>query len=323
MNHALSDQNDKSFSLQYGALEQLLLNLQFGSQTSIASRFRKLRPKFALDNLLSKPGTRVSYDLSRVLSICAVYSLNSLSIGQADAVDMVISNWPEIARGFLSARRDLAASRQKNATPSEPIVRIYTDAFPLDGREAASWANSNDPSASMLPHLVLDCRPITAALYEFKIDKCAEITALDTAFCELDREFGWASLGESDVRVKSERVNIGLFGTGPYFQRARFLLAASGPQSVRNQELLQAYLDYLEAPPPIDSWKRFIGRSETELRLYQLLACHGLDLGLSSKSVAAETLRSAASSVSSTLALIADGERHQDRLDKAGLREPT
>lgn len=301
---------DAKFVLQYGDLEKLLLDLGMGPQSSIASRFRKLRPKFARDNLLSKTGNRVSYDLTRVLSICAIFQLNSMGVPQGDAVSIVISNWPEIARAFLLASRSSEASREEADPLSDGLVQIYVDAFPLSAPAPTSWASIAEVPPIRISHIVLDCRPIFACLGTVGPEA---VQQLPRALEELERTFGWERLGESEAPRLPERLDSGFFGSGPYFERARVLVAMRDPTKLPTFELerLQAYLTYVEAPPPIDSWKQYIGTGPGEPRLIHLLAVCGLELGLKSRAVGSDTLRVAAfPSAARALDLIERGEAH-------------
>ena len=63
------DADREPFTLRYGPLEAMLSRLMDVSGKAIVTRFRKLRPKFAADGLLTDTGNRVDYDLSRILAI--------------------------------------------------------------------------------------------------------------------------------------------------------------------------------------------------------------------------------------------------------------
>ena len=298
--------NVPNFTLKFSDVRELLTHLEMGSDASIASRFRKLRPKFASDNFLSKRGNWLDYDLTRTLSICAVYSVNSISVPQGDAVPLVIRNWPEIARAFLIANQ---AMEDGDAPGVGALVRIYVDAFPLDDAIGSTWATSAEAPLTRMPHIVLDCRPIVAALRE----KREGDDALQPAFALIERTFGWEKLGRDDTPRTPSRRESGFFSTGPYFDRARALISVTNPGILRQREQLrlQTYLDYLEAPPPIDAWKQFIGTDVGEARLYHMLSAWGIDLGLKSTRLASETLRAATfPSNERALDLIERGERH-------------
>lgn len=295
-----------TFALQFGDMRNLLERLEMGSQASIASRFRKLRPKFASDNLLSKRGNWVEYDLTRILSICTVYFVNSTAIPQGDAVPIVIHNWPEIARACLAANRAMEAG---DAAGVEAVVRIYVDAFPFNDAAPSSWSTGAEASLTGVPHIVLDCRPIVGALRAMFADD----RRLQPAFDEIDRTFGWEKLGQNDAPRHPFRLESGFFGTGPYFERARSLLSVADPGFLRTRERLrlQAHLDYLEAPPPIDAWKQFIGTDSGKPRLHHMLSAWGLELGLKSTRLASEVLRATTfPSNERALDLIERGERY-------------
>ena len=303
------------FSLSYGQLERLLLAIDIGSKASIVSRFRKLRPKFAPDQLLSKPGVRVSYDLSRVLSIAAVFGLNSVAVPQGDAVDMVVASWPEIARAAIGAHGGPTSA----AGQSGSVVRIHVDAFPLNG-PPGSWASIGADAPEGLPFVAIDVGPVIRELHALA-DAAGTAASLRDAVGDLERTFGWEQLvSDADIRLP-ERLESGFFATGPYFERARALLAVKSGASLSQRDRLrfQAHLDYLEGPPPIDSWKRFIVTEGEKVRLVQLLAAKGLELGLRSTVLASQTLITAASPTEPrALVLIEKGERKVAELAKGG-----
>lgn len=294
------------FAISYGMLERLLVRLVDGSQNSVASRFRKLRPKFADDGLLTKPGNRVSYDLSRTLAIGAIYQINQLTIPQGHAVDLVVTNWPEIANGCLNAWGE--------ATRTSSIVRIFVDAFQSaeDGQSApASWATVTGASPCNLPHISIDCRMLVDELESLVEATGTDREPLAEAFNSLQRDFGALIRDGNEAPPIPSRAEPGFFGSGPYFQRARALLSPNLAASFGKGERarLQAYLNYLENPAPIDSWKRFIGTEPGSGRLVHMLAAWGAELGLASKLIGnVNTLRDATLSRDGALDLIERGE---------------
>ena len=307
------DYDTPEFALKFGDMRKLLTRLEMGSEASIASRFRKLRPKFALDNLLSKRGNWLDYDLARVLSICAIYSVNSVSVPQGDAVPIIIRNWPEIARASLAANQAIIDGSEPS---DEELVRIYVDAFPLDDAMGSTWAMAAKAPLIGLPHIVLDCRAIVAALVEMRPGD----DSLQAAFGMIERTFGWEKLRADEEPRLPSRLESGFFGTGPYFVRARALISVTDAGFVRRRERLrlQSYLDYLEAPPPIDAWKMFIGTDEGKPRLHHMLSGWGIELGLKSNLLASHTLRSAAFPINDrALDLIERGQRHLATLVEA------
>ena len=297
------------FALKYGALDALLTELLGDRGDAVVTRFRKLRPKFAADGLLTENGSRVSYDLTRVLAICAIYEVNALSIPQGHAVDIVVANWPEIARACLTAWQDVPKDGTPSADERPSFVRIYIDA--LNGSpQDDTWASLEPDAMPGSPHVALDCRPIVSAVIA-AADQSGQGDRLALAFAELDSTFGWDALVEGDAARLPTRKESDFFGTGPYFDRARALLAVEPGKRLHRRRVarLQAALDYLESPAPIDSWKRFIGTDESKPRLVHMLAAWGVELGLKSVTVGeVGTFRIAFSDRPAALALIERGE---------------
>ncbi|TPG40592.1 hypothetical protein EAH79_11910 [Sphingomonas koreensis] len=303
------------FALKYGAVEGLLVELTGGRGNSIVTRFRKLRPKFAADGLLSETGGNVSYDLTRILAICATYELNALSIPQGSTVEIVVANWPEIARGCLTAWHEAQCRGPVGEKKRTSVVRIYIDA--LNGSsEDGSWASILPDAMPGVPHLALDCRPmvdsVTAAA-----ERSGQSDRLAQAFVELESTFGWDCLYEGDPERLPRRKNSDFFGTGPYFERARVLLAVEPGEELhrRRAARLQAVLDYLEMPAPIDSWKRFVGTEPGRPRLVHMLAAWGVGLKLKSVMIGdVATIQTASLDRAAALDLIRRGEEHVAKL---------
>lgn len=309
---------DNGFALGYGALEGLLNTLLGTSGNVVVSRFRKLRPKFAADGLLTDTGNRVSYDLTRVVAICAVYQLNLLSVPQGQAVDVVVANWPEIARASLNARSN-QLQQKKRKDPQNAAVRIYIDAMG-PGEKSTSWASLSRDRAHGLPHIVLDLSSVVAAISAEVGESDGLDGGLVAAFNELEETFGWAQVADQERPRLPQRGQSDFFGTGPYFERARVLLAHDPGQLLHHSEALrlQAYLDYLEEPAPIDSWKRFIGSEADEPRLVQILTTWGADLGLRPSSFGAEIHKAVTRRDRAyAMHLIESGERIAAELTKA------
>lgn len=296
------------FTLKYGAVEALLVELTGGTGNAIVTRFRKLRPKFAADGLLSETGNNVSYDLTRILAICATYELNSLAIPQGSAVGIVVANWPEVARACLTAWH--AASNQGLAGNEKrsSVVRIHIDAL-NESPEDGSWASLEPDAVPDSPHVALDCRPVVDAVIA-AAERSGQSARLAQAFVEVESTFGWEALDEGDPERLPRRKESDFFGTGPYFDRARILLAVEpGKQLHRRRAAhLQAVLDYLEMPAPIDSWKRFIGTDPGRPRLVHMLAAWGVSLELKSTTIGqVETLHTVSFDRAAALDLISRG----------------
>lgn len=285
------DAGAEPFALKYGAVEALLGELVGGRDNAIVTRFRKLRPKFAGDGILSETGSNVRYDLTRTLGICATFGLNSLGIPQGHAVDLVVANWPEIARACLIAWKVATGDDSFDDGTWSPVIRLYVDAL-NDAPRIGSWASLHPMPVPGRPHVTLDCIPIIDAIRDAAAST-GQADRLASAFADIDRTFGWDALKETDPTRLPARPESGFFGTGPYFDRARVLVSVIHGTGLRLRERqhLQAILDYLESPPPIDAWKQFIGTEPGEPRLYHLLSAWGLELGLKSKLLASEILR--------------------------------
>jgi hypothetical protein len=305
----VSGTSDGGFALRFSAMVDFLAVTTDGSQKSIESRFRKLRPKLAADNLLTTPGIRVEYDLTRILAIGSIYSLNALGLAQGHAVDIVVGNWPEIARGCIAAwRRQVVALATDDESHSH--VCIYVDAFDegRDGRDTAlaSWATNDASDPVGLPHVLLDCNSLITALSRFAEAGDQDI-ALGSAFEELGVDFSPPAAVPQEIAGKTGSA---FFSTGPFFGRARAILESEPGRKLsrRKGARLQAFLRYLEAPPSIDAWKAIIGRDASAPRLHQMLGAWGVRLGLQSSVINGETLVDAAFDKAGALSLIASGE---------------
>lgn len=302
------------FALKFGELEPLLTRLLGTNQALVLSRFRKLRPKFAADGLQTETGNWVSYDLTRVLAICATFEINALSVPQGHSVDIVVGNWPEFAKTFLKAWRGIRAVGQ-SADNAPSTIRIYVNALgrnPIEG----SWASVEDDAPIGVSHIALDCRVIVDAVAS-AAEQAGKKDQLADAFDELEITFGWEVMTEHDAERLPRRRGSDFFGTGPYFARARALLAAEPdmPIDARSRDRLQATLDYLEKPAPIDSWKRFIGTDVHKPRLVHRLAAWGAGLGLRSNTIGLSgTLQSAFDDRDETIRLIERGEKRAAEL---------
>jgi hypothetical protein len=313
----------ETFGLKYGELEDLIVATVGGHRETVITRFRKLRPKFAPDMLLSRPGVRVSYDLPRAIAIVAVYLVNSITVPQAQAVGLVIANFPEIARGCLVAWEAIQAGERSDDSKSTVFIRI--DAFD-DAWEAnpagATWASVGPDDVSLGAQIVLNCHFVVAHLTDAQ-EARGNPQSLRWAFEELDRAYGWNDRPQGDEPVTPTRLGSAFFSTGPYFARARVLLSAKADEPIGplRRAMLQAHQNYVEAPPPIDAWKKYLGTDENELRLYQLLAVWGAGLGLQSSMAVPEVWKARAfPSDIRAAALVEWGERElAELIDYPGL----
>lgn len=311
------------FTLKYGAVEALLAVLMGGTGNAIVTRFRKVRPKFAPDGLLSETGNNVSYDLTRILAICETYELNALAIPQGSAVGIVVANWPEVARACLTAWHAAAGQEPSADHKRSSVVRIHIDAL-NESPEDGSWASLEPDAAHDSPFVTLDCRPVVDAVIA-AAERSGQSARLAEAFVEIESTFGWETLDEGDPERLPRRKESDFFGTGPYFNRARILLAVEPGKKLHRRRAahLQAVLDYLEMPAPIDSWKRYIGTDPGRPRLVHMLAAWGVSLKLKSRTIGqVETLRMASFDRAAALDLIDRGEEHVARL-VSGDTDPT
>lgn len=309
-----SPKTNETFALKFGELQPLLTRLLDASEALVLSRFRKLRPKFAADGLLTETGNWVSYDLTRVLAICATFEINALSVPQGHSVDIIVGNWPELAKAFLKSWRGVNSAKDQ-AKPAPAIIRIYVDTLGRDPVEG-SWASVEDDAPTATSHIALHCGPIVAAVAA-AAEYAGKAGPLAAAFEELESTFGWEDMKESDACRLPLRSESDFFGTGPYFKRARALLAVDPnvPMHARSRARLQAMLDYLEKPAPIDSWKRFIGTETNKPRLVHLLAAYGAGLGLESNTIGhSGVLHSAFDDREAAIRLIERGERRAAEL---------
>ncbi len=197
-------------------------------------------------------------------------------------------------------------------------MRIYIDALnesPKDG----SWASLQPNAIRDISHIALDFRPAVEAV-SAAAERFGQGDRLTLAFAELEGTFGWDTVGEDDPMRLPRRLKSDFFGTGPYFDRARILLAVELGQVLdrRRTARLQAALDYLETPAPIDSWKRFIGTEPGRPRLVHMLGAWGVELGLASTTLGSvATLRDASLDRCGALYLIQRGEARVGQLAEA------
>lgn len=303
------------FALKYGAVESLLGDLTGGSGKSIAIRFRKLRPKFAADGLQSETGNNLSYDLTRVLAIWATFELNALSIPQGSAVEIVVANWPEIARACLTAWHEASNVGRAGTRKRSSVVHIHIDAL-NETVGNGSWASLQPDAMAGSPYIVVDCAPAIDAVVAIA-EQFEQGDRLEQAFVELETTFGWENLDEGDPERLPRRKESDFFGTGPYFERARMLISVEPGEKLHHRRVarLQAVLDYLENPAPIDSWKRYIGTEPGRPRLVHLLAAWGVALKLSSATIGkVEVLHTASFNRKAMLDLLQRGEEHVAKL---------
>ncbi|MGP7795641.1 hypothetical protein [Sphingomonas sp. CLY1604] len=269
----------EALALTYGELERTIADLNGTDPEAIRVRFRKLRLRPFPSDIRTGTGVRVRYDLARTIALATVFELNSLWLPQGSAVSIVERAWPEICRAAVCAASDLGVANRPPAAPSTAgaVVTFMPDGF-ASGAVAevvAAWAGSSStPSASGIR--VDMTRPVSAVL------ATADAGDPVAAFADLEARFGWTR--PHDVAPPGGKLG-DFLEDGPYLERADALLGAAGaleaatdgPSRVR----IQALVDYLAEPAPIDAWKASIGRHADEPRLGHLLMSfarlHGLD----------------------------------------------
>lgn len=274
--------------LTYGATERLLAELHETTPESIRSRFRKLRLKPFPDEIRSGTGKRVAYDLPRILALSAVFDLNRLYVPQGRAVELVETCWPEWCRAFLAAAAASSLLTGKINFPigASPSIRMLPDAYDDGGSGPELMGIGPFPVpgdvAAMPPFIEVDTTRTVGMLATTVSAK----GALAAAFADLERAFGWtAPATPHRASVAEMSRGRGFLDEGPYFARARILLGDPSrfPDPVRMPlafARMQALIDYIEDPAPIDRWKSDIGDDEDRPRLGHLLSFWAESKGL-------------------------------------------
>lgn len=266
-----------AFALSYGALERTIAGINATDPEAIRIRFRKLRLRPFPRDIRTGTGVRVRYDLSRSIALATVFELNSLWLPQGSAVSIVERAWPEICRAAICAAADLGLVKLPPATPSGagPIVTFMPDGFAPPNAADVVAARVGDRMASTGSGLRLDIGRQISAL----------ASAVDTgdpgaAFAELGTKFGWTRPHDT---VASGRPAGDFLDDGPYFDRAEALLGlardtdadadadADAAANVAPSDRMQAIVDYLANPAPVDVWKANLGTAADRPRLGHLL----------------------------------------------------
>lgn len=273
------------FAIGYGALEAALAGLVGADGEAVRIRFRKLRLR-PFPDIQTGIGQRVRYDLPRAIAIAAVFELNALLLPQGQAVALVQRAWPEVCRAAIAAAVELDLARHPAGMPDSagPNLALMPDAF-ARGASAdvvAAVAGSVWPSASHAPAIQIDMRRIVGAL---SAAASGSEDALAMSAAELEQSFGWSRPILKSGEVSRVVRGVSFLAEGPWFERAEALLTApdgSFEPSRRPDAAIrmQALLDYLLAPAPVDAWKGEIGECKSEPRLKHLLAAFGRDRGL-------------------------------------------
>lgn len=258
-----------AFALSYGTLERTIADINATDPEAIRIRFRKLRLRPFPRDIRTGTGIRVRYDLSRSIALATVFELNSLWLPQGSAVSMVERAWPEICRAAICAASDLGLMRLPPAAPSSAgaIVTFMPDGFASSATAeivAARVGGRTDLGGSGLR---LDMgRQISALVSAVDMDDPG------AAFADLDARFGWTR--SEDTVVPSDPAG-DFLADGPYFDRAEALLGlardADAVAEAARSDRMQALVDYLADPAPVDAWKANLGTSPDKPRLGHLL----------------------------------------------------
>ncbi len=258
-----------AFALPYGTLERTIADINATDPEAIRIRFRKLRLRPFPRDIRTGTGVRVRYDLARSIAIATVFELNSLWLPQGNAVSIVERAWPEICRAAICAASDLGLMRLPPAAPSSagPVVTFMPDGFASAATADIVAARVGGRRDSAGSGLRLDMRRQISAL----------VSAVDTgdpgaAFADLEARFGWTRSHDTAASDRSAR---DFLNDGPYFDRAEALLDLAHDADVAADaapsDRMQALVDYLADPAPVDVWKTNLGTSANKPRLGHLL----------------------------------------------------
>lgn len=273
--------------LSYTALERLIVDLHRAQPEAIRARFRKLRLRPFPDDIRSGRGARVAYDLSRIIAILAVFELNSLHVPQGHAAAIVEATWPEWCRACIAAacEQDLMARPRDMPRRSVATVTILPDAFATEPAAVAARATEPAPQtvAASGARICVDVSRLVSALAGVVPARQGELAA---AFAELELSHGWT---RRTFPTQSELAEVargrGFLEEGPYVQRALALLDAEldyqGIVVEQQRARMQAFLEYIEDPAPIDAWKVVTGIDAGSPRLGHLLLAWAIGIGLS------------------------------------------
>ena len=287
-----------AFSMSYGELEACLALMCDVDAASVRTRFRPLRLHDFPDAVQGGAGSRVRYDLPRILAYAAVFYLADGRLAQLAAMELVRSTWPEWCRALVAAAVETDVVRRPPAMPADagPVLRIMPEGFTSRARPLTVALTGGGQAPAGPPvacRLEIDCRPVLGSLRSIAVDAPGLATAIE----ELERAFGWTP---AEVPLRGEVGAMpperGFIDDGPYFERAlTFLEACEGraltPMSRWRLGCLAAYL---ASPAPIDAWKREVGDDERKPRLHHLLAFRAEELGIPTRKVHPETMKACA-----------------------------
>ena len=286
--------------MAYGELERLLASLCDAPRQAIKFRFRKLRLLPFPDEIRSGAGRRILYDLPRTLAIASEFALNDFGVPQGTAVQLVEAAWPELCRALIAAAIAEGALKRSIGMPIDlpTDVGFAPGALSRADGEAASLVvvayHADAPAA-----LSVDCRHLLQAIVRhLGGDAAARDAGLGGSLEALERRFGWTApdLPMRGLATDQPRHRIFL-DEGPYFTRARALLAATPEQvaaSAPRMARLQAAMRYLDDPSPVDAWKAEVGIDASRPRLKHLLSFWGERLGLEGRHRFPATMETAA-----------------------------
>lgn len=292
---------DSDFSIRYTDLEGILAALFGTTRQRIRTRFRKLRVRSFPDDISHGTGVRIRYDLNRSLAIAAAFELNALGLPQGTAAAIVEASWPEWCRAFLAAAVELKIMARPAQMPFGAGTTLQIgggmlaeegDAI-LDVRVISSL---NVDELAQRPVIAIDLRRIARALLDPAARAGgANLGALAWQAGTMERIFGW-TVPEIPFRgsVQDMWREPSFLDDGPFLTRAQRLLEGLPEEDGRQVDSrlrprLQALLDYLEDPSPVDVWKREVGEDEALPRLKHLIADASRKAGLDPR---CESLRS-------------------------------
>lgn len=290
----MSGEPDAGFSLGYGPLETAIAVLCDAPVEAVRVRFRKFRLRDFPDHIQIGSGTRVRYDLPRVLAMCAAFSVSNGIMSQNEAAALVAATWPEWCRALIAAavEREVMPRPRHMPVDASPAITLIPNGF-ASGAEAVPMATTGGPQSPPLPpvavQIVVDLRPVLEVIVS-AVPGGGDIAA---ALRDLEATFGWTP---ADVPMRGDVRDMppqrGFLDEGPFFERALALLDLSeGPEpgAVRRWKL-KLLIDYLQRPATIDGWKRDIGEGESSPRLHHLLSVCARDVGIELLDVDPETV---------------------------------
>jgi hypothetical protein len=285
--------NDAWGGLTYTALERMIVDLHGAQADSVRARFRKLRLRPFPDDIRGGQGSRVPYDLPRIIALLAVFELNALYIPQGHAGYLVEATWPEWCRASIVAASELGLMARPHTMPRWSSSTITV--LPV-----SAHATIPDPrlSSDAGPAVTVNMTRLVLAI--FRVAKAPFSDAVAAAFEQLELSHGWTRKAfPSRQELADMTRGRGFLEDGPYVARATMLLDAEldekGQATLAQRPRLQAMLDYLDDPVPVDAWKAVVGTDHGAPRLGHLLHSWAVSIGLTPRKPLPATVQLAAS----------------------------